>query len=60
MLFRSAIAPREALEYVCGQPEIQSIVFGASSRANIRHTKALIDELDAQRARPRRPQLAAA
>jgi hypothetical protein len=60
-----AIAPREALEYVCGQPQIESIVFGASSRANIRHTKALIDELDAQRqrdvnGRPRRPQLAAA
>jgi len=60
VLASGAIAPREALEYVCGQPEIQSIVFGASSRANIRHTKALIDELDAQRARPRRPQLAAA
>jgi hypothetical protein len=44
-----AIAPREALEYVCGQPQIESIVFGASSRANIRHTKALVDELDARR-----------
>jgi hypothetical protein len=40
-----AIAPREALDYVCRQPQIESIVFGASSRANIRHTKALIDEL---------------
>jgi len=60
VLASGAIAPREALEYVCGQPEIQSIVFGASSRANIRQTKALIDELDALRERPRRPQLAAA
>jgi hypothetical protein len=48
-----AIAPREALEYVCGQPQIESIVFGASSRANIRHTKALVDELDARRSSPR-------
>ncbi len=40
-----AIAPREALEYVCDQPRIEAIVFGASGRANIRQTKALIDEL---------------
>lgn len=40
-----AIPPREAIEYICGQPQIQSIVFGASSRANIRQTKSLIDEL---------------
>jgi hypothetical protein len=40
-----AIPPREAIEYVCGQPKIESLVFGASSRANIRQTKALIDEL---------------
>jgi len=30
---------------VCGQPKIESLVFGASGRANIRQTKALIDEL---------------
>ena len=42
-----AIAPREALEYVCAQPRIESVVFGASGRANIRQTKALIDELSA-------------
>lgn len=40
-----AIPPREAIEYVCSQPQISSIVFGASSRANIRQTKWLIDEL---------------
>ena len=39
-----AIPPREAIEYVCAQPRIESIVFGASGRANIRQTKALIDE----------------
>jgi hypothetical protein len=60
VLASGAIAPREALEYVCAQPQIESIVFGASSRANLRHTKALIDELDALRSRPRRAQLAAA
>jgi hypothetical protein len=42
-----AIAPREAVEYVCAQPRIESIVFGASGRANIRQTRALIQELSA-------------
>lgn len=41
-----ALAPREALEYVCGQKGIKSIVFGASSRSNIRSTKQLVQELD--------------
>ena len=40
-----AIAPREALEYVCAQPNIGSIVFGASSRANIRGTRQLVEDL---------------
>ena len=40
-----AIPPREALAYVCSIPQIESIVFGASSPANIRQTKALIEEL---------------
>jgi hypothetical protein len=48
VLASGAISPREAIEYVCGQPQIESIVFGASSRANIRQTKALIDELSAR------------
>lgn len=41
-----ALAPREALEYVCRQKAIRSIVFGASSRSNIRHTRELVRELD--------------
>ena len=45
VLASGAIPPREAIDYVCRQPQIQSIVFGASSRANIRQTKSLIDEL---------------
>ena len=45
VLASGAIAPREAIEYVCQQTNIESIVFGASSRGNIRQTKILIDEL---------------
>jgi hypothetical protein len=44
VLASGAIPPREAIEYVCRQPQIQSIVFGASSRGNIHQTKTLIDE----------------
>jgi hypothetical protein len=47
VLASGAISPREAIEYVCHQPKIEAIVFGASGRANIRQTKALIDELTA-------------
>lgn len=52
VLASGAIPAREAIEYVCRQPRIESIVFGASSRANIRQTKALIDELTAAHAVP--------
>ena len=46
VLASGAISPREAIAYVCSQPKIESIVFGASTRANIVQTKALIDEAD--------------
>ena len=39
-----AIPPREAIEWVCGLPNIESIVFGASSRANIASTVGLVEE----------------
>lgn len=39
-----AIAPEEAIEWVCDQPNIAAIVFGASSRANIRQTKELVQQ----------------
>ncbi len=42
-----AIPPREALEWICQQPNIESVVFGASSRANIHNTRVLVDELAA-------------
>lgn len=44
VLASGAIAPREAIEWVCAQPNIHSIVFGASSRSHIRTTRELVDE----------------
>ncbi|MBA2954556.1 hypothetical protein GON03_09495 [Nocardioides sp. MAH-18] len=38
-----AIRPEEAIEWVAGLPNIESIVFGASSRANIESTVELVD-----------------
>ena len=43
------IPPKEALEYVCGMEGIDSILFGASSRANIKNTRELIDQFSLQR-----------
>jgi hypothetical protein len=40
-----ALPPQQALEYVCQFPQIESIVFGASSRRNIAQTKQLIERL---------------
>lgn len=45
VLASGAIPPREAIEYVCRQKEIEAIVFGASSRGNIRQVRELVDEL---------------
>jgi hypothetical protein len=45
VLASGSIPPGEAIAYVCNQPKIASIVFGASTRNNIRETKALIDSL---------------
>lgn len=39
-----AIPPDEAIHWVCEQPNIESIVFGASSRRNIRGTRELVDK----------------
>jgi len=38
-----AIPSNEAIQWVCEQPQIASIVFGASSRGNIRNTRELVD-----------------
>ena len=50
VLASGAISPREAIAYVAGQRRIESLVFGASSKANIVQTKSLIDEFDAMSA----------
>ena len=39
-----ALAPDEAIDWVCNQPNIESIVFGASSRGNIKATKTIVDK----------------
>ena len=40
---------REAIEWICKEPHVESILFGASSRANIEQTVALIHEYDGLR-----------
>jgi len=47
VLASGALPPREAIQYVAQQKRIESIVFGASSRVNIKQTKQLIDEMSA-------------
>jgi hypothetical protein len=37
-----AIPPKEAIEWICAQPNVESIVFGASSRGNIKNTRDLV------------------
>lgn len=49
VLASGAIAPAEALEWVCDRPQIESIVFGASSDANIASTVSFIEQFDSER-----------
>ena len=44
ILASGAVNPREAVEYVCRQPNLQAIVFGASSRQHISETRELIEK----------------
>ena len=44
VLASGAISPAEAIEYVAANPQMKSIVFGASSQRNILETKRLIDK----------------
>ena len=46
VLAGGAVSPREAIDYVCGLPNIESILFGASSRSNIQETVSLIHKFD--------------
>ncbi len=43
-----AISLREAIEYVCSLPNIESILFGASSKTNIEETVSYIKKNDLQ------------
>jgi hypothetical protein len=44
-----AIPPREALEYVSKLPNVESILFGASSKANIENTVSNIKNFDREK-----------
>lgn len=46
VLAAGAIPAKEAIEYVCSLPNIQSILFGASSKENIKETASLIHKYD--------------
>ncbi len=41
-----AIPVGEALEYICNLPNVESILFGASSKTNISDTTTRIKDLD--------------
>ncbi len=49
VLAAGAVPPREALEYVCSLPNIESILFGASSKGNIQETATLIHQFDSKK-----------
>ena len=46
VLAAGAIHPKEAIEYVCSLPNVESILFGASSKGNIHETAVLIRQND--------------
>jgi hypothetical protein len=41
-----AIPARDAIDYVCSLPNVESILFGASSKGNIAQTASYIREFD--------------
>ena len=49
VLSGGATPVKQALEYVCTLPKIESILFGASSRGNIHETVSLIQQFDEQK-----------
>jgi hypothetical protein len=55
-LASGAIQPEEAIAYVCGLPNVKSIVFGASNRGNIEQIKALVEQMDLSRAASAKPE----
>ncbi|MFV0258460.1 MAG: hypothetical protein ACK5PP_08445 [Acidimicrobiales bacterium] len=49
VLASGAIPADEAIDWICSRPQIESIVFGASSRGNIANTIDLIETFDTRR-----------
>lgn len=49
VLSGGATPVKQALQYVCGLPNVESILFGASSRGNIHETVSLIRQFDAEK-----------
>ena len=43
VLASGALSPAEAIDWVCDLPNIEAIVFGASSRGNIRNTREQVE-----------------
>ncbi len=43
VLAAGALSPKEAIEYLANFPQIESVLFGASSRSHIEETKLLIE-----------------
>jgi hypothetical protein len=46
VLASGAIPPKEAIEYICSLPNVESILFGASLKENIKETASLIHKFD--------------
>lgn len=49
VLSGGATPVKQALEYVCNLPNVESILFGASSKGNIHETVSLIHQFDGQK-----------
>ena len=43
VLAAGALQPKEAIEYIARFPKIESVLFGASTKAHIEETKNLIE-----------------
>ncbi len=52
VLAGGAVHPKEAIGYVCGLPNITSILFGASSKGNISQTASFIKQFDLEKSKP--------
>jgi predicted aldo/keto reductase-like oxidoreductase len=49
VLSGGATPVKQALQYVCNLPKVESILFGASSRGNIHETVSLIRQFDSEK-----------